>query len=123
MQATPPAAVVTAHPAWQDIVARYQAPNIRRSVSQVVTTFVPFFSLLIGMYFSLPYAYWLTLLLAIPTGGLLIRIFIILHDCGHGSFFKSQRANNMLGTLLRPAFIRAIQSVALHSCDPSCDLW
>jgi omega-6 fatty acid desaturase (delta-12 desaturase) len=41
----------------------------------------------------------LTLALAIPTGGLLIRIFIIFHDCGHGSYFKSSRANNFWGTL------------------------
>lgn len=98
MQATPPAAVVPAHLPWQEIVAKYQTPDLRRSLTQVVTTFVPFFTLLVVMYFSLAYAYWLTLLLAIPTGGLLIRIFIILHDCGHGSFFKSMRANNILGT-------------------------
>jgi omega-6 fatty acid desaturase (delta-12 desaturase) len=51
------------------------------------------------MYFSLGYSYWLTLLLALPAGGLITRTFIIFHDCGHGSFFKSQRANNILGTI------------------------
>jgi len=50
-------------------------------------------------YFTLSYSYWLTLLLAIPAGGLLTRTFIIFHDCGHGSFFKAQRANNFLGTI------------------------
>jgi omega-6 fatty acid desaturase (delta-12 desaturase) len=49
---------------------------------------------------SLPYGYWLTLLLAIPTAGFLIRLFIIQHDCGHGSFFLSQAANNTLGSIL-----------------------
>src|SRR5207302_1410211 len=44
--------------------------------------------------------YWLTLLLAIPTAGLLVRLFIIQHDCGHGSFFKSRRANDFLGRAL-----------------------
>ena len=44
--------------------------------------------------------YWLTLLLAIPAAGLLVRLFIIQHDCGHGSFFKSRRANDLLGRVL-----------------------
>ena len=42
-------------------------------------------------------SYWLTILLAIPAAGFLVRIFIIFHDCGHGSFFKSRQANNILG--------------------------
>jgi omega-6 fatty acid desaturase (delta-12 desaturase) len=44
-------------------------------------------------------SYWLTLLLAIPATGFLIRNFIIFHDCGHGSFFKSKRANDVVGIL------------------------
>jgi omega-6 fatty acid desaturase (delta-12 desaturase) len=49
------------------------------------------------MYRSLAYPYWVTLLLAIPTGGLLVRVFIIMHDCAHGSFLPWRRANEMLG--------------------------
>jgi omega-6 fatty acid desaturase (delta-12 desaturase) len=49
------------------------------------------------MYLSLAYSYWLTLALALPTGGFLVRIFIIQHDCSHGSFFQSKRANEIVG--------------------------
>lgn len=49
------------------------------------------------MYWSLQLSYWLTLVLAVPTGALLVRVFIIQHDCGHGSFFVSKRANNLMG--------------------------
>ncbi len=49
------------------------------------------------MYFSLSISYWLTLALAIPAAGFMIRIFIIFHDCGHGSFFASRRANSIVG--------------------------
>ena len=49
------------------------------------------------MYRSLAWSYWLTLLVAIPTAGLLVRLFIIQHDCGHHSFFRSRRANDVLG--------------------------
>jgi omega-6 fatty acid desaturase (delta-12 desaturase) len=51
------------------------------------------------MYFSLRVSYLLTLALAVVAAGFMVRIFIILHDCGHGSYFKSQRANNIVGLL------------------------
>ncbi len=51
------------------------------------------------MYLSLSISVWLTLLLAPLAGGLRVRIFIIFHDCGHGSFFKSKKANDILGSI------------------------
>ena len=51
------------------------------------------------MYVVLPISYLLTLALALPTGALLIRVFIVQHDCGHGSFFASRRANALAGRL------------------------
>jgi omega-6 fatty acid desaturase (delta-12 desaturase) len=51
------------------------------------------------MYWSLQFSYFLTLLLAIPAGALLVRVFIVQHDCGHGSFFASRRANDLMGTI------------------------
>src|SRR6476660_5971118 len=73
--------------------AKYQTPDFRRSLWQLLNTFVPYCSLLYLMYLSLDYSYWITLALSPIAGGLLMRIFIIFHDCGHGSFFKSQKAN------------------------------
>jgi omega-6 fatty acid desaturase (delta-12 desaturase) len=81
------------------MVAKYQNPSLQRSLWQLANTLLPYLLLLVLMYFSLAYSYWLTLALALPAGGLLTRTFIIFHDCGHGSFFKAQRANNILGTL------------------------
>jgi omega-6 fatty acid desaturase (delta-12 desaturase) len=52
------------------------------------------------MVYSLNYGYWLTFLLALPTAGFFVRLFIIQHDCGHGAFFSSRAANNTLGFLL-----------------------
>lgn len=49
------------------------------------------------MYLSMRVSYALTLVLAIPAAGFLVRVFIIQHDCGHGSFFKPRRANDMVG--------------------------
>lgn len=82
---------------WQKIVAAYQTPHAGRSWWQVINTLVPFFLLWILMVLSLDVSYWLTLLLAFPTAGFFARTFIIFHDCGHGSFFKSKRANDIMG--------------------------
>lgn len=66
----------------------------------MITTAAPFIALLIVMGNATRDRYWLTLLLAIPTAGLLVRLFIIQHDCGHGSFFRSRLANDLLGRAL-----------------------
>ena len=85
--------------AWQEIVARYQQPSLGKSIWQIVNTLVPYALLWYLMYRSLAVSYWLTLPLAIIAGGLLVRIFIIHHDCGHGAFFKSRRANDTWGII------------------------
>jgi acyl-lipid omega-6 desaturase (Delta-12 desaturase) len=84
---------------WQKLVAQYQRSDVRRSVWQLVNSFGGYFLFLVLMYLSLQVGYWLTLLLAIPTAGFLVRIFIIQHDCGHGSFFASRRANDRVGAV------------------------
>ncbi|HLE27745.1 MAG TPA: fatty acid desaturase [Anaerolineales bacterium] len=84
---------------WQKIVAKYHNSDLRRSLWQVFNSFAPFFVLWYLTYRSLEISYWLTLALTVPTAGFMMRIFIIFHDCGHGSFFKSQKANDFLGTL------------------------
>ena len=71
---------------WREIVARYQTPGVKPAVWQLVSTLVPLIASFVLMYWSLSVSYWLTLLLAIPAAGLTIRTFIIMHDCGHGSF-------------------------------------
>lgn len=84
---------------WAALVAKYQIPNTWKSIGQVGNTFIPFFLLWYVMVLSRGYSYWLTLALALPTAGFLVRIFIIQHDCGHGSFFKSRKANDYLGSV------------------------
>lgn len=72
-------------------------PDWRRSLWQLINSVIPYFSILFLMYLSLDYSYWLILLLAIPAAGFLVRIFIIFHDCGHASFFRSNRLNTIVG--------------------------
>ena len=83
--------------AWKQVVARYQQPSWWRAVWQLVNTLVPYAALWYLMYVCAAVSYWLVVPLAILAGGLMVRLFIIHHDCGHGSFFKSRRANDILG--------------------------
>ncbi|MEW5870344.1 MAG: fatty acid desaturase [Chloroflexota bacterium] len=85
---------------WQKLVAAYARPDLRRSLWQVANTLLPYFALWAMMLWSLQVSYWLTLALAIPAAGFMMRGFIIFHDCCHGSFFKSRKANDSLGFFL-----------------------
>jgi omega-6 fatty acid desaturase (delta-12 desaturase) len=71
-----------------------------RSITQLLVTAVAFVALWLGMWLSLDHGYWITLLLALPAAGFLVRLFIIQHDCGHGSYFRSRRANDIVGRVL-----------------------
>ncbi|MEQ1861003.1 MAG: fatty acid desaturase [Chthoniobacteraceae bacterium] len=91
----PPGLVSVAE--WKAIVAEFQEPSVWRATWQLVNTIGGFILLWVLMYWSLSVSAWLTAGLAVLTGGLLIRVFIIFHDCGHGSFFKSRTANDVVG--------------------------
>jgi len=95
--ATEPVAESRAKTEWRAVVARYQGSDVSRSIMQMVTTLLPLAAMLYVMSLSLALPYWITLLLALPTAGLLVRTFIIMHDCAHGSFFPSRRANEIVG--------------------------
>ena len=64
------------------------------------SSLVPFVLLWALMCVSLEYSYWVTILLALPTAGFLVRLFVLQHDCGHGSFFVSKTANDVVGCAL-----------------------
>ncbi|MGE3691269.1 MAG: fatty acid desaturase [Novosphingobium sp.] len=74
--------------------------DMKRSLFQLATTGAMFVAMLVAIGVVGRYYYWLALLMAIPTAGLLVRLFIIQHDCGHGSFFRSRAANDFLGRII-----------------------
>lgn len=90
----------TAATAWAARLAPYRSPQVHRSLWQLTVGVVLFAAAWTLMYASLAVGYWLTLLLAVPTAFLLIRLFIIQHDCGHGSFFRSSRWADAVGSAL-----------------------
>ncbi len=82
---------------WRKVLGPYGGADLRRSVTQIFTSAVPFFVLWYAAYRALSVGYWLTLILAVPTAGFVMRLFLIQHDCGHGSFFKSQKVADLVG--------------------------
>jgi len=87
-------------PHWREIIKKYNSPDTFRSIWQIINSVVPYFLIYYLMYRSMELSYWITLALAVPAAGFLVRMFIIFHDCGHGSFFRSERANRIVGTIL-----------------------
>jgi omega-6 fatty acid desaturase (delta-12 desaturase) len=81
-------------------LARYREPNQGRSVVEILITVVPFVLLWLSMLLALRVGYGLYLLLAIPAAGFLVRLFMIQHDCGHGSFFRHRLLNDWVGRVI-----------------------
>src|SRR5437899_7546094 len=98
-------------PAWKQVVAKYQQPSIWRSGWQVVNSLAPYAALWYLMYLVQAISVWMALPLAVLAGAFLVRVFIIFHDCGHGSFFKWRKPNDIVGTV-----------AGLICCTP-CYLW
>ena len=77
----------------------YEGGRVHSSLWQITNSFAPFLAICAVMYWSLPRSYWITAALAPLAAGFVVRIFIIQHDCGHGAFFRSRAANDVVGVL------------------------
>jgi acyl-lipid omega-6 desaturase (Delta-12 desaturase) len=103
---------------WRAIVSKYAGPDVRDSLWQVFVTLTMLIGGLILGYWLMSRAPWATALLIIPLAGLLIRTFIIMHDCAHGSFLPWPRLNDAIGfvtgVLTFTAFNQWRRDHALH---------
>ena len=87
-------------PFWREALAPYARPQLDRSLLDITTSLLPYLVLSVVMYLLLDVSYLLVLALAIPAAGFLLRTYIMFHDCAHGSFLPSKRANAWLGVAL-----------------------
>ncbi len=87
-------------PVWREVLAPYAKPRLGRSLLDLATSVVPYVALTTVGYQLLEVSYLLVLALAVPTGGFLLRTYILFHDCTHGSLMPSKRANTWLGVVL-----------------------
>jgi acyl-lipid omega-6 desaturase (Delta-12 desaturase) len=85
---------------WKEALAPYARPRLGRSVLDLATSVVPYLTLWVLMYLALEVSTLLALGLAVPAAGFLLRTYIVFHDCAHGSFLASKRADAWLGRAL-----------------------
>lgn len=82
---------------WRDAVAPHERPSLPHGLLDLATSVVPYLAISVAMYLCLEVSAWITFALAIPAAGFLLRTFIVFHDCAHGSFLPSKRANLWVG--------------------------
>jgi|TARA_B110000908_G_scaffold48632_1_gene59403 omega-6 fatty acid desaturase (delta-12 desaturase) len=82
---------------WRKIVVQYQKPSVAKATWQIVNTLVPLLACWVAVYFVRDISMWLVIPFLALIAGFTVRVFIIFHDCGHQSFFKSRKANDILG--------------------------
>jgi omega-6 fatty acid desaturase (delta-12 desaturase) len=84
-------------PSWRESLAPFARPHLGRSTLDVATSAVPYIALTVLMYMTLDVSYLLTLAIALPAAGFLLRTYIVFHDCAHGSFLPTKRGNALMG--------------------------
>ena len=104
-----PAAPTRAARDWIQVLADYREPSHVRSWIELAITAGAFAGSWLLMWAALGFGYWLSLLLALPAAGFLVRLFMIQHDCGHGAFFRRRAVNDWVG--------RAIGTLTLTPYD------
>ena len=97
----PPALDVEDDPrAWLKTLAKYRQPRIRRSAFELLVTLLPFALFWAVACYSLLSEFWPGLIAILPASAFLLRLFMIQHDCGHGSFFARRKFDDWTGRLL-----------------------
>ncbi|SIR25030.1 omega-6 fatty acid desaturase (delta-12 desaturase) [Rhizobium sp. RU35A] len=89
-----------AEKAWLKVLSVYRVPSVTRSVYELIVTLVPFVFFWTAAWASLHFGYWIGLLLIVPAAGFLLRLFMLQHDCGHGSFFGRRLWDDWTGRVI-----------------------
>jgi omega-6 fatty acid desaturase (delta-12 desaturase) len=111
---------------WTQLLAHYRQPSNGRGLFEVAITVVPLAALWLLAWLTLDIGYWLALPLALAAGAFLLRLFMIQHDCSHGSFFRHRLANDWIGRLagvvtMTPYGMWRRTHAAHHACSGNLD--
>ncbi len=103
---------------WKATLGVHARASTWRAALDVATSAAPYLGLCVLMYLARSISPLLTLVLAIPAAGFLVRVFVVFHDCTHGSLFPSRRANAwvgaVMGLLVLSPFVRWRHDHAVH---------
>ena len=110
--------------AWAKAVAAYTQPSNARGALEFAVSLLPYALLWAAIAALLSYGYWIGMVLAVPTAGFLLRLFMIQHDCGHGAFFRNSHANDWIGRTVGVVTLTPYstwkRSHALHHAGSGC---
>jgi omega-6 fatty acid desaturase (delta-12 desaturase) len=81
----------------REILKKYREASVWKASWQIANTLLPWAACWVAAWISVDYSYWLTLLCCVPIAGFMVRVFVLHHDCTHGSFFKTRAANEFWG--------------------------
>ena len=102
----------------RDTLVAYAKPRPLRGLADVITSVVPYLAFSALIYAAIGVSPLLALALAVPAAAFLLRTYVVFHDCAHGSFLSSRRANALLGTglglLVFSPFVRWRHDHAVH---------
>jgi acyl-lipid omega-6 desaturase (Delta-12 desaturase) len=85
---------------WSKLLAPYRKPDHNRSILEIVITAVPFAVFWVAAYLLMSVSYWLSMVFIVLAAAFVVRLFLIQHDCGHGSFFEKREANDWVGRVI-----------------------
>ncbi|MBC2859879.1 fatty acid desaturase [Stappia sp. 28M-7] len=85
---------------WNASLAKYRKPSTARSVFEIIASLLPFAALWAAAAVLVNHGQWWGLVLTVPAAGLLVRLFMLQHDCGHGSLFSRRGLNDWTGRAL-----------------------
>ncbi|MGV1794560.1 fatty acid desaturase [Rhizobium lusitanum] len=85
---------------WLKILSKYRTPNTGRSIFELAVSAIPFAAFWVLTWLAVHYGFWWGLILVVPAAAFLLRLFMIQHDCGHGSFFAHRRSDDWTGRIL-----------------------
>ena len=108
--------VVSKRSPWHEALAAYAQPRLGRGLLDIATSALPYLGLSVAMYLLLGVSPWIAVALVIPTAGFLVRVFVVFHDCVHGSLLPSRRANTWVGTVLGLLVVLALSALAPRPC-------
>jgi len=92
--------LLTDPPALKATLAPYQRPSHRRSLAEILVTALPLAALWALAAYTVSRGWWWGAVLTAPAACFLVRLFMIQHDCGHASFFRSPAANAWTGRII-----------------------
>ena len=118
MSQTAQTATATAEHDWLKRMMPYRAPNRLRGVFELVVTVIPLVALWVLTWTSLQFGFWWGLLLTIPAAGFLLRLFMIQHDCGHGSLLRRRQRQRLDRARHRRPYPHALRLLAAHPRRP-----